>query len=165
MTSPIINIFPEASKLQTLVAEIPHGTKLEDILDPGYWANVSKKLVAHKTHIKANWEDGTRLVELRVVGVGLNSAKVRVLQDYDFTAPVSTVVSAPDTTLSAQPVAGVLRERDYEVAYKGSIHKWSVIRLTGADKAYVKDQFDSKDEASEWLKKYVAGEVTVKEAA
>lgn len=161
MTSPINNIYPEASQLQTLVATIPSGVKLEDILQPEYWANVSNKLVAHKTHIKANWEDGTRLVVLRVVGVSLNSAKVRVMHDYSFEAPASTLTV--QGTGGSGGGANSLRERDFEVEWKGPSHKFSVIRQT--DKAYVKDQFDSKEEANEWLKKYVAGEVTVKEAA
>jgi hypothetical protein len=165
MKSPINNIFPEVHGLQTFVATIPSGFELKDILEPGYWANVYKKLVAHKTHIMANWEDGTRLVELRVIGVGLNYAKVRVMQDYDFAAPAAVAAPPAEVKVSESPAAAVtgLRDRDFEVSWKGPAHKHSVIRIT--DKSYVKDGFDTKAEADEWLVKYIKGEVTVEAKA
>ncbi len=172
--SPINNIFPEGHGIQSFVATIPHVVKLEDILKPEYWANVAKKLHAHRTHIKANWEDGSRLVELRVVGVELNGAKVRVLQDYDFTKPVAAAepvvaptpqtdaalskpVSSPFAEAKAPAAASTETAADFTVEWKGPSHKHSIIRKS--DKQYVKDLFESKAEGEEWLKKYLAGEV------
>ena len=153
MASPINKISPLAAERLTFHAKILHGTNLEDILKPEYWANVSKNLIAHKTHIEADWEDGTRLVILRVVGVGLNHAKVRVISDHSFVEQPATQV-APSGAEAAD---------DFEISYKTHHHKWSIIRK--ADKSYVKDQFDSQPQAAEWLQKYLAGEITLDKAA
>lgn len=144
--SPINNIFPLEHGLLAFVATIPHSTTMEDILKPEYWANVYKKLTAHKTHIHANWEDGSRLVVLRVIGVGVNYAKVRVMHDYSF---------VEDIEKSKPRESGNID--DYEVAFKTYHHKWSVIRKS--DKSYVKDMFDTEVEAREWLERFVSGEV------
>lgn len=162
--SPINNIYPLATGRLTFIATIPHGVKLEDILKPDYWANVTKKLTAHKSHIEADWEDGTRLVVLRVVGVGTNFAKVRVIQDFDFTTAAPAAVTASDIKApSAAPTASTENADDFTVEWKGPSRKFSIIRKS--DKAYVKDLFESKAEGEEWLAKYIKGEVKVEAKA
>jgi hypothetical protein len=144
-TQPINTVMPLTSERLSFHAKIKCDTSVEDVLKPEFWANVCKKLVAHKTHIECDWEDGSRLVVLRVVGVGANYAKVKVLNNYSF--------------ISVEIENSTEVEDDFEVKYKTHHHKWSVLRKNDLDNPYVKDQFDTEQDAQDWLKKYLAGEI------
>lgn len=116
----------------TFIATIPSDTDIEAVLQPTFWANVANQIRV-RNHIEADWEDGSKLVSLRVVGVGTDFVKVKVMNEYKFDV-----------------VADVIANNDFKVEWKAQVHKFSVIRKSTNE--YVKDGFTSKEEANEWLK-------------
>lgn len=125
------------SMRMTHFADIPAGTKIEDVKSPEFWAHHTK-MIRPRHHIEADWEDGSRLMLLRVVSVGLNTVKVQVLHTYDFGVEAK---QAPNNL--------------YKVEWKGPVHKHSIIRLS--DSEYVADGFDSKELANEHLNTMILG--------
>lgn len=52
----------------TFEAEVPHDTTLERLLEPSFWWPVHAQ-VRPLDHIEVTWEDGSRVVRLRCMGV------------------------------------------------------------------------------------------------
>lgn len=130
-------VSPLKSKRTTYFAEIEAGTDEEDLLKPEYWADVANRL-RDRNHIEAEWTDGTKLVSLRVIGVGMDYAKVHKIASYDFT---KAAVATSDLS-------------QFIVEHKGDTRKWSIIRKS--NKRYVKYGFDGEDDATNYLKEHIA---------
>ena len=75
-------VSPLKSKRNVYLADIPAGTNRDDVLKPEYWANIVEK-IRLRDHIEADWEDGTRIMTLRVVGVGLDYVKTALLIEHE----------------------------------------------------------------------------------
>lgn len=110
---------------------VPHGTALEDLLDPRFWMNVGPQL-AQWDHLECRWEDGSRYVELIVEDRGNRYAKVAVLVD------LQLQVADPE---------GPSLPQGYEVEYKGPHTQWVVIR----DGYPLRDKFSNRGAAMAWL--------------
>lgn len=106
---------------------------LRDILNPAYWAHTAAKFAVGDL-IEVFPEGGAWYAQLLVVGCSKLHAKVAVL---------SMTKLANEGGKSSEDKAA------FTVEFKGPQRKWSVIRV--ADKAYVKEGFDSKEEAAKWL--------------
>lgn len=116
----------------TYFVNIPADTPVEAILQPTYWANVTERIHL-RNHIEADWQDGSKLIVLRVVGVGPDHVKVKVMNEYRF-----------DIESKVVPL------NDFRVEYirEGS-RAWSIIRKSTNE--YIKDGLNSRDEANLWL--------------
>jgi len=110
------------------------GTPIEELLDPGYWVHVAAKFRAGDK-IEVFPDGGEYYAELLVVSCSRIHAKL---------VPLVVKALAPAAKPAKDPVA------PFKIEHKGSIHKWSVIRV--ADKEYIKDGFDSREDAAAWLK-------------
>ena len=114
------------------VVNAEQGTTREDILKPGYWALVAYKMHAYD-HIEVRLETGEWLAELLVLpGSERTFAYVALLHFHQLSA-----VSLPEVS----PL--------FRVDWKGPQHKWAVIRVS--DSAMLKNGFENKAKAQEWL--------------
>lgn len=124
------------------------GTTIEDLLEPGYFGNHASKFkvggVDGFPEITVDWEDGSKSVELKVLGVpGAQTVKTVVKHVHDFTAGIEDLAVA-----EASDTAG-----EYKVEYKGAGKKHCIVR--SKDKEIVKDGFATKADALTGLTQYV----------
>lgn len=111
----------------------PHGTPLEALLEPSFWANVARFLQPWD-HIEVRAEDGTYWCELLVMDSGNGWAKVQTLSHVE---------------LDAVAVGAQTEDHGLRVEWKGPHKKHCVIRES--DKAMLKDGFSKKAEAHAWI--------------
>lgn len=113
----------------------PEGsTQLKDVLDPAYWSHVAAKFAVYDI-IEVIPDGGAWYAQLLITACSKQHAKVSVLNM---------------TKLRETPVVEPKGEAPkFVVEFKGPQRKWSVIRTS--DKAYVKEGFDSKEDAAAWL--------------
>ena len=112
------------------------GTTFNEVLEPAYWVHVGSKLiVGDKVEIMP--KDGAWYAEAVVVSCSRVHARI---------APV---VYKQFFEQKAPAKEGDSKE-PLEVSFKGPQRKWSVIRTK--DKTYVKEGFDTREDASAWMK-------------
>jgi hypothetical protein len=109
------------------------GVTLADLQEPAFWAHVSAKFHAYDK-IEVVPQGGAYYAELLVVNCSGTHAKVAVLQHKE---------------LSVKKAKDAPADEVFGVEFKGPQRKWAIIRK--ADKAIVKEEFASKDEAFAWL--------------
>lgn len=111
-------------------------TELKDVLDPAYWSHVAAKFALHDV-IEVIPEGAAWYAQLLVVGCSKQHAKVVVLLAQKLRQGNEAAPKADDP------------KPKFVVEFKGPQRKWSVIR--SADKSYVKEGFDGKEDAVKWL--------------
>lgn len=112
------------------------GTKLEDVLEPEYWANVSSRVNPHDI-ITVVPEDTSFYAKLFVLSSGKTSLKVHVIEYTDF----SKVAKPARTKL----------EDFFEIKFAGAA-KWRVTRKSDGS-VVSNEQLQSRENAEEWLAK------------
>lgn len=117
------------------VVNAEEGTTKDDILKPDYWALVSYKMHPYD-RIELRLETGEWIAELLVVQAERTFAKVVLLHFHE-------LVSA--NSLPEVP-------SKFRIEWKGPQHKHAVIRVS--DSVVLKNGFDSKDKARDWLTNY-----------
>lgn len=120
-------------KRQDHVVDAEEGTTVERVMEPAYWSHVAAKLQMHD-RIEVRQETGEWILDLIVVGVGRNWARMYLAAKHDLTA---TAGEAPSTAVK------------HKVVWKGHHKKHCVVRI--ADSAMIQDGFESKGLAEEWL--------------
>lgn len=110
--------------------EAAAGVTPEDILDPAYWVHVAKSLKPG-ARIEVTAADKSWFVELYVRSATGNDARVVVLSEHIFSAPVKA-----DSTAA------------YEVKHRGP-RGWSVIRQS--DKTVVFEEGKTREDAEKWV--------------
>lgn len=120
-------------KRQEWVVDAEEGVSVEDVLDPMYWAHVAGKFNIHD-RVEVRQETGEWILELIIVGVGKNWARMFVAAAHELS---KTVAEAPRVAIK------------HKVEYKGAHKKHCVIRL--ADSALLQEGFATKALAEEWL--------------
>lgn len=108
-----------------------HGTPVEALLEPQFWAHVSAKMKP-RDRIEVDAEDGSYFVELRVEDAGRLFAKVVVLRRVDL-----------------QPTEQVEQPSDYKIMWAGPHAKWRIVR--SKDKGLVKDGLETRTAAELYL--------------
>ncbi len=108
-------------------------TDPEDLLDPAYWSTVAAKLKPWDK-IEARADDGSWYAEFIVLDCSRNWARVYPLCTHHLT---STDVSQTQA------------QEGYEIAYKGPMRKWTVIRKK--DSEVIHEGEASKAGAYSWL--------------
>lgn len=140
----VSELFPQ--KFYGVLADT--NTTLEDILAPGYFGNHAQRFKVGGEwgfpQIQLDWEDGSRSVELTVLGTGLQTAKVVVRHDHNFAKEAADLADSEN--------AGTAEGEPYKVEYKGAGKKHCIIR--NKDKAIVKEGFATKAEALAELASY-----------
>ncbi len=113
------------------------GTKVEDLLNPGYWTHVASKLVKG-SRIEAVDAEGTWFAEFYVKAANKVEAHVALLRVCELSKPVAKI--QPDS----QP--------DYMVKhYGGGLYRV----LRASDKEVLKDGIKGKEFAEKWLAEYL----------
>ena len=102
--------------------------KIEDLLDPDYWAHVANSLRAGD-RIEAVPEDRHYFAEFFVLAASTNWAKLVLLREV-------TLIKDNDKSVTGE----------FSVAFAGA-HKWRITR----GKEVLKHGFDDKDSAAKWL--------------
>lgn len=111
------------------------GTTLEQILNPEYWSHIAKNRLRIYDLIEVLVEDGSAYYELLVVSVGRTEAHVALKLQMD----LQTVAQ------------GALSPSDYSIKWSGPHTKHRVLRGTDV----IKDGFESKEYAEQWLKNHL----------
>lgn len=97
---------------QDWVLEVEEGTQVEDLLSPDHWAHVAFQFQRFD-RVEVRIETGEWLCGLIVVQCARNWARMKMIEKIDFT--------------DGEKIDEEARS-DYEVKYRGSQKKWSVIR-------------------------------------
>lgn len=113
----------------------PAGTKIEEMLDPSYWAHVAKRFNPHDM-IEVIPEDGSFYARLIVLSVAHLSMKVQALE--------CVVLVANPKVAKADAIA------QFEVNWGGPNAKWRVLRKSDGA-AVTNDSFQTQEEAQEWI--------------
>lgn len=128
--------FGEAEfKRHDFVADIPAGTTLEQILEPAYWAHVSKDMDPFD-HIEARAEDGSWVAYLVVLFAERTYARVKL----DRAVKIDEAIEQAD------------KYAKHKVEWKGPHFKFAVIRMS--DNAKVQDGFKTRPEADAWMRNH-----------
>jgi hypothetical protein len=98
------------------VVNAEHGTIVNDVLEPAYWAHVAQKLRPYD-RIEVRVDSGEWLLELMVLGCDRNWARVHVLHRYEL-GPVEAELPAA---------------QKHKVEWKGPQLKWCVIRVSDSE--------------------------------
>lgn len=122
---------------QDWVVNAEEGTSIQDVLDTGYWAHMASQLQLYD-HIEVRLETGEWILELIVLDIGRNYARVYVAQKHDF-GEVDLQV----------PVGAI----SHKVEWKGPQRKYVVIRIS--DSAPLQEGFTSKPEALVWMENHI----------
>lgn len=116
------------------------GTTLEELLKPGYWSHVAAKL-RKGDRIEVVTEDGTYFAEFFVKHANKIEAHVALLRENQIAKPQS---KADDLDLDKM-------FPEHSIRYAGG--KWRILRKD--DKAVLKGELKSKEEAILWLQGYL----------
>lgn len=123
----------QADFVRTVLAATPEpGTKLDDMLQPDYWAHIAKTLKPGYL-IEVRSPDGEWYAELYVRSANDNSAHVVPLRVHSFAEAAPKGATQPDV----------------DVKFRGD-KKWSVVRKS--DKAVLVEGLDTKGSAEDWVK-------------
>lgn len=110
----------------------------EDILQPEFWTHAVKGLRQYD-RIEVVSVDGRFFGEVLVVAILSAGAIVKQINYVEFVKAEAPAVKKEEV-------------KPYTIQYKGNINKHSIIRT--ADKVVIKDGFDTKAQAQEWLDGY-----------
>lgn len=111
------------------------GTVPDDLLVPGYWANVARDL-RPCDEIIVMPEDMAWRAHVFVQAAGRNEAVVRML-----------------SVVMLDEVAEVAEDAVYEVKWRGPARKFSVVKR--ADGAVVKEDFPVREQAAKWMQSHM----------
>jgi hypothetical protein len=115
------------------VGTAEQGTTIDDLLQPGYWSHKAQDMKPYD-RVEMRIDDGIWMVELLVLEVGRNWAKVKLLHEHRL-----TIADIAQTQIA----------KLHKVEWKGPHLKHVVIRLS--DDEIVKDGISSKVDAEQWI--------------
>lgn len=115
---------------------VPVGTTVKNMLEPGYWAHISRQLQPGD-RIEVEPDDSSYFAELRVIDAGNQYAKVMVLRE------VKLESVEPSATVA---VPG------HNIEWSGRHTKWRVVRES--DRKVLKDGLPTKADGYNWLSNY-----------
>lgn len=139
------NRFDRAEQKRTVYAIDPeHGTTVEDMLKPAYWAHVAAKL-RPSDRIEALAEDGSWMAVFHVVAQGPNWAKVVLMPGFPYEFEAKDIPAEIDMT-------------GHRIEWAGRHAQFRVVRLgkTPAENVTLRDKLYPKSEAAKWLADHLA---------
>ncbi len=122
---------------QDWVVNAEEGTTIQDVLTPGYWAHMAAQMQVYD-RIDVRLETGQWLLELIVLDVGRNYARVYLAHRHDF---AEVDMDVPTNAIT------------HKVEWKGPQRKHVVIRLS--DSAAIQEGFSTKSEAMAWMENHI----------
>lgn len=115
---------------------VPHGTSLEDLSNPGYWAHVAHQLKTG-TRIVCDAVDNSWTATLIVRSVAKVEAHTEVLTHNELGKSSKSVSDTKNST--------------YFVEFRGPKLKWCVVTKNDGVTRVLKDSFETREIAAEWL--------------
>ena len=136
-------LFDATYKIKTLSCVIPHGTTIEQVLNPSFWKH-NCNMLQPRTQILCEFEDGTRFLWLIVLSSGDTWAKVDIILDKVFgeTAAADAISMKQDD------------DKEFDVIWNGPANRFCVIRTK--DKEIIQKGLQQKEDAIEWMAQYKA---------
>jgi hypothetical protein len=125
-----------------MTAKVPPGTTLDDVTEPGYWANHAFRLKPGAV-IEIISEDNALDCDLRVMEVGPTFAKVRVIRHY------------VETAAARKPLPKDM-PADLVVDYGGKQDRWRVVHKGEVIKAGLSTEAEANKAAEEYRSKIAA---------
>lgn len=123
-------------KRHDFVADVKPDVTIEQICDPAFWSHVAEQMDPLDT-IEVRWEDGSKIVQLRVLWCERTFAKVKV---------ISTEIL--DEVEANQEV----KSMKHRVEWKGNVQKHCVIR--NSDNAVLQSGFRERVLAAAWIQEH-----------
>ena len=117
---------------QDWVVSAEASTKIEDVLDPQYWAHMAAQMQQY-ARVEVLLETGEWMLDLIVLGLGRNWAQVHLLHRHDLERPAEALPAAAKHTID----------------WKGPQRKFAVIRIS--DNQLIQEGFGTRAEAAAWL--------------
>lgn len=111
---------------------VPVGTRPEDIENPDFWSLYAEKFTNHYDELRVICDDGSWLARCIVLQHARTWAKVKILE-----------------TFKLDQVEDYGESDAYEVAWKGPVNKWCVLRKSDGD--ILKKQLPSREDAHTWM--------------
>jgi hypothetical protein len=121
---------------QHWVVNAEEGTTVAEVLEPQFWSHCAAQMQVYD-RIDVRLETGEWMLELIVLDVGRNYARVFVAKKYDFS---ETKIEVPVTAIK------------HKVEWKGPQKKHVVIRLS--DNAVIQEGFSEKSAAMTWMQNH-----------
>ncbi len=115
------------------VVDIDPRLTIDEILEPAFWAHTAAALNP-LDKIEARWEDGSRIVHMRVRFCERNYAKVKVVSVEELGSVISDI---PEPS------------KKHRVEWKGPMMRFAVIRLS--DSEVVSKGHKTREEAAKWV--------------
>lgn len=115
------------------VADVKPDVTVDQVCDPAFWSHVAEQMDPLDT-IEVRWEDGSKIVQLRVMWCERAFAKVKVISK---------------ETLDEITANAEAKSDKYRVEWKGPAMKHAVIR--NSDNAVLQSGFRERALASAWL--------------
>lgn len=139
---PVLNAEEARFKLaeyerQDWILNVPHGTEIEDVVAPEYWAHIAQKMRPYD-HVEVRAEDGSWVAQMLVLGCDRNWAKVQVLNKFDLT----------NVKLAFSNEAKVVPE------WSGPQTKWRAKRVSDGAIVSNSQVFEKKDDCIAWIRTY-----------
>ena len=131
---PANGLEPAEYKRREWRVSVPYDTTVEEMLTPEYWGHVSTRMQSGDT-IEAIAEDNSFYAKFLVRGARKLEASVSLIHFVTLEAPV----------VDQAFIDG------YEVKFRGTRSKWSILR----GKDVIKDGFDTENVAKAYLQDYV----------
>lgn len=116
------------------------GLTPEDVLKPGYWAHMARKLTV-RDRLEIWADDMSWFIECIVIEKGIGWVKLVELKGSRL---MLSLPEQPETVLETP-------EGKYTVKWSGPHTKYRVTRINGPEKLVLKDGFGKKAEADKWL--------------
>ena len=120
-------------KRHDFVCDVKPDVTVDDVCDPAFWSHVADQMDPLDT-IEVRWEDGSKILQLRVLWCERTFAKVKV---------IST------ETLDEIPANQEVKSLKHRVEWKGPTQKHCVIR--NSDNAILQSGFRERALAAAWL--------------
>lgn len=133
------------------VGNVEHGITPEDVLAEAFWAYHSAKLKPWD-RIELRADDGTWFGEYLVLDCSRTWAKVfplRVVMLTTTDISQTQAAKANRKVEKTEPKSVAGKPGDYEVKFRGPVHKWSVVRKS--DDEVISDSHPTKEMAEKWL--------------
>lgn len=115
----------------------PAGTQIEDMLEPDYWAHVSRKFNPRDI-VEVVPEDGAFFARLFVVDCGKLWAKVHKLEFVE----LSPKEAKPEVAAS-----------EYEAKFFGPVAKWGVVKKDDGSRVS-EESHSTREDADKWIEKF-----------
>lgn len=124
---------------QSFMARPAAGTPPVALLDPAWWAHVAARFTPGD-RIEVLALDGSYDLELRVIGIGHNWLRVRVLRSWP-EAALDVGAMSPDAVRPAEAF----------IEWGGPAHKWRTVR--SRDKSVIAHGFETREAAEQSIRK------------